>query len=149
VSANDLVKNIMIEEHVTRQQLAYMISIALLAILLAAVLLFSDMVYWHLRAWSESGQGFYTRGNPSTQLEDVMRLLRRDLISRSQLIRALISFLTARKYSRCVTAKDRRQVPKMVAITYRPGPEGTAIGTSDACLTMGTPSCQEKTRKPA
>jgi hypothetical protein len=35
---------------VTRQYLAYMISIALLAILLAAVLLFSDMVYWHLRA---------------------------------------------------------------------------------------------------
>jgi hypothetical protein len=44
------IEEIIIEGHVTRQHLAYMISIALVAILLAAVLLFSDMVYWHLRA---------------------------------------------------------------------------------------------------
>jgi hypothetical protein len=34
---------------VTRENLAYMISIALSAILLAAVLLFSDMINWHLK----------------------------------------------------------------------------------------------------
>jgi hypothetical protein len=34
---------------VTRENLAYMISIALLAILLAAVLLFSDMMSWHVK----------------------------------------------------------------------------------------------------
>jgi hypothetical protein len=37
------------EAPVTRKNLAYMISIALLAILLAAVLLFSDLVSWHLK----------------------------------------------------------------------------------------------------
>jgi hypothetical protein len=48
-----------------------------------------------------------------------------------------------------VTAKDRKQVPKMVAITYRLAPDGTAMGRSDASLVVGTPACQERTKKPA
>jgi hypothetical protein len=40
----------------------------------------------------------------------------------------------------------RQAYPAMVANTYSPTPDGTAMGTSDACLVAGMPACQERTK---